>query len=150
MSTKATREPPWPEINITGPADLGRALEGRSDDDINKALEGKYGLTCQQVFDGMRDHFLPERAGSASVVIQYDVKAPDAVHTFQLRIACGKCEVVKGPEGPSRVTLALAFPDFLRLVSYKLDGMQAFLSGKLNLSGDMMFALTMPALFKRV
>jgi putative sterol carrier protein len=48
------------------------------------------------------------------------------------------------------VTLALAFPDFLRLVSNKLDGMQAFFSGKLKLTGDMMFAQTMQGWFKRV
>lgn len=138
------------EMNITGPADLGKAVEGRSDDEINKALEGKYEQTCQQVFDGMKEAFLPEKAGSESAVVQYDVKAPDAVHTFQLKVAGGKCEVVKGAAGPARVTLALAFPDFLRLVSNKLDGMQAFFSGKLKLTGDMMFAQTMQGWFKRV
>jgi putative sterol carrier protein len=64
-------------------------------------------------------------------------------------VAGGKCEVVKGAAGPARVTLALAFPDFLRLVSNKLDGMQAFFSGKLKLTGDMMFAQTMQGWFKR-
>jgi putative sterol carrier protein len=142
-------ETTMPEITIAGPEDLGKAVEGRSDDEINKGLEGKYEATCQQVFDGMKERFMPEKAGSESVVIQYDVKAPDKVHTFQLKVAGGKCEVVKGSGGAPRVTLALSFPDFLRLVSNKLDGMQAFFSGKLKLTGDMMFAQTMQGWFKR-
>jgi putative sterol carrier protein len=137
------------ELNITGPADLGKAVEGRSDDEINKAMEGKYEQTCQQVVDGMKEHFIPEKAGGESAVIQYDVKAPDAVHTFQIKVAGGKCEVSKGASGPARVTLALSFPDFLRLVSGKLNGMQAFFTGKLKLSGDMMFAQTMQGWFRQ-
>src|SRR5438132_1209472 len=58
-------------------------------------------------------------------------------------------QLAKGAPGPARVTLALAFPDFLRLVSGKLDGMQAFFSGKLKVSGDMMFAQTMQSWFKQ-
>src|SRR5579872_2934487 len=137
------------EIKITGAADLGAAIDGRSDDEINTGLAGKYEQTCQQVFDGMVEHFLPEKAGPESATIQYDVTAPDAVHKFQLKVAGGKAEVLKGAPGPARVTLALSFPDFLRLVSGKLDGMQAFFSGKLKLSGDMMFAQTMQGWFNQ-
>jgi putative sterol carrier protein len=137
------------QMNISNPADLGKAIDGQSDDQINKALEGQYDKVCGQVFDGMKEHFLPEKAGGQSAVIQYDVKAPDAVHTYQIKVADGKCEISKGAGGPARVTLQLAFPDFLRLVSGKLNGMQAFFSGKLKLSGDMMFAQTMQGWFKQ-
>jgi|SRR5579872_1110555 len=137
------------DMNITNPGDLGKAVDGKTDDEINKALEGKYDSTCKLVFDGMAQRFMPDKAGNESAVIQYDVKAPDAVHTYQLKVAGGKCEVAKGAGGPARVTLALSFPDFLRLVSGKLNGMQAFFSGKLKLSGDMMFAQTMQGWFNQ-
>ena len=138
------------EIKITGAADLGAAIDGKSDEEINTGLAGKYEQTVKQVFDGMVEHFLPEKAGPDSATVQYTVTAPDGVHIFQLKVAGGKCEVVKGEAGPARVTLSLAFPDFLRLVSGKLDGMQAFFSGKLKLAGDMMFAQTMQGWFKKV
>jgi putative sterol carrier protein len=134
--------------NISSPEDLAKAIDGKSDDEINTGLQGKYAQVVKQVAESMKAHFLPEKAGSASAVIQYDVKAPDAVHSYQLQVAGGKCELVQGAPGPARVTLALALPDFLRLVSGKLDGMQAFFSGKLKVSGDMMFAQTMQAWFK--
>jgi putative sterol carrier protein len=37
----------------------------------------------------------------------------------------------------------------LRLVSGKLNGMQAFFAGKLKLTGDMMFAQTMQGWFNQ-
>ena len=41
----------------------------------------------------------------------------------------------------------MALPDFLRFLTGQLDGMQAFMTGKLKLSGDMMFAQSMQAWF---
>jgi putative sterol carrier protein len=61
----------------------------------------------------------------------------------------GACTITKGASDPARVTLQLSLPDFLRLVSGKLDGMQAFFAGKLKLAGDMMVAQTMQGWFKR-
>ena len=54
----------------------------------------------------------------------------------------GSCSFVKGTPGKAKVTLAAALPDFLRVITGQLAGQQAFFSGKLKLSGDMMFAMT--------
>ena len=70
-----------------------------------------------------------------------------APHTYQLKIAGGKCEIVKGRADTPRVTLTLALPDFLRVVAGKLPPVQAFMSGKLKLSGDMMIATAMQGWF---
>jgi len=136
-------------LNITDPSSFGRALDGRSDAEILGALGGRYQQTCAQVFEAMKQAFRPEKAGGETAVIQYEVNAPDAVHTYQLAVAAGKCEVSPGAPAPPRVTLKLAFCDFLRLVSGRLNGMQAFFSGKLRVSGDMMFAQTMQGWFRR-
>ena len=45
------------------------------------------------------------------------------------------------------MTIGLALPDFLRLIAGELDGMQAFMQGKLKLQGDMMFAQQVPQMF---
>ena len=128
---------------------LGKAIDGKSDDEIIRALEGKYDQTCAEVFEGMKRHFLPEKAAGQKAVIQYDVKAPDAVHTYQIEIDGDRCEISKGASRPARVTLALTFPNFLRLVSGRLNGVQAFFTGKLKVAGDTMFAQTMQSWFKQ-
>jgi putative sterol carrier protein len=130
--------------------ELAASIEGRSDEEIVKGCEAQ-GIdnVLGQVFAGMGQAFLPEKAGAQSAVIQYDVTAAGRTHTYQLKCAAGKCEVVKGGGEPARVTLTLSLPDFLRLVSGKLNGMQAFMAGKLKLGGDMMFAQVMQGWFRQ-
>ncbi len=130
--------------------DLASMVEGRSDQEITSAIE-KEGTdkVLGDIFNGMAAAFVPEAAAGQSATVQYDVGAPGGTRSYQLKVAGGKCVVVKGAGEPARVTLALALPDFLRLIAGKLDGMQAFMTGKLRLSGDMMFAQTMQSWFRR-
>ena len=130
--------------------ELAATLEGRSDEEITQGVVAQGADTVLgQVFAGMAEAFLPDKAGSQSAVIQYDINVGGTVHSYQLKIAGGKCELVKGAAGPARVTLALQAPDFLRLVTGKLNGMQAFMTGKLKLTGDMMFAQVMQGWFEQ-
>jgi len=130
--------------------ELAATLEGRSDEEITQGVLAQGADTVlQQIFAGMCEAFLADKAGSQSAVIQYDVNVGGTVHSYQLKIAGGKCELVKGAAGPARVTLTLQSPDFLRLVTGKLNGMQAFMTGKLKLTGDMMFAQVMQGWFEQ-
>jgi len=130
--------------------DLGAMIDGRSDEQINSEI-GKQGVdkVLGDVFNAMSAAFDPSAAAGRSAIVQYDVTAPDGVHSYQLKCGDGKCVVQKGGGEASRITLGLSLPDFLRLIGGKLDGMQAFMSGKLKIGGDMMFAQTMQSWFKR-
>ena len=64
-----------------------------------------------------------------------------------LDVAGGACTVSKGAAKEATVALTLAAPDFLRLITGKLNGVNAFMSGKLKLKGDMMLAQTMQGWF---
>ena len=68
-------------------------------------------------------------------------------HTYQVAVAEGKCSIKPGSPDKARVTLTIALPDFLRLVTGKIKGQQAFFNGKLKLAGDMMFAMTQESWF---
>ena len=87
-----------------------------------------------------------QRAGQ-SAVVQWDVDAPDGTHSRTVHIADGSCKVETGTTASPRLTLTLTLPDFLRFVAGQPDGMQAFMSGKLKLGGDIMLAQTMQAWF---
>jgi putative sterol carrier protein len=65
-----------------------------------------------------------------------------------LNVEDGVCELAKGPAENPRVTLALSMPDFLRMITGELNGMQAFTSGKLKISGDLMFSQALASWFK--
>ncbi|HVU04721.1 MAG TPA: SCP2 sterol-binding domain-containing protein [Polyangiaceae bacterium] len=137
------------DFQASSPEELRALIDGRSDDEINAGLKASgVEKSLDAVFDGMVQAFLPEKAGQNSAVVQYDVNSQEGKHSYQLKVAGGKCTLSKGAPDSARVTLTLSAPDFLRLVTGKLNGQTAFFQGKLKLSGDMMFAQTMQSWFK--
>ena len=135
--------------DISSRDELAGMIEGKSDDEINASVaERGTEKVLTQVFEGWAARFDPSRAGDQSAVIGFDITSPAGAHQYQLKVADGTCQAVSGAPEPARVTLGLAVPDLLRLVTGKLDGMQAFMSGRLKLSGDMMFAQSMQSWFR--
>jgi putative sterol carrier protein len=127
---------------------LGALVEGKSDDEINTFVNQQGpDAVLKPIFEGMQERFLPEKAAGRAAVIEYDIVAPDGTKSYQLTVADGKCELAEGTEKPATVTLVLSTPDFLRLITGKLNGMQAFMSGKLKIKGDMMLAQSMQTWF---
>ena len=129
-------------------AELAALIEGRSEEEITRGVEERgVESVLDGVFQGMADAFLPDKAAGQSAIVQYDVTVAGQPHTYQLKIGGGRCEIVKGRADTPRVTLTLALPDFLRVVAGKLPPVQAFMSGKLKLQGDMMIATAMQGWF---
>jgi putative sterol carrier protein len=128
--------------------ELAAMIEGKSDDEINAGVaERGTEKVLGQIFEYMAGRFQPERAAGQSAVIGWDITSPEGTHSWQLTVADGACSASAGNAEAARVTLGMALPDFLRFLTGKLDGMQAFMAGKLKLSGDMMFAQSMQAWF---
>mmetsp|Transcript_1668 Transcript_1668/g.4126 ORF Transcript_1668/g.4126 Transcript_1668/m.4126 type:complete len:114 (-) Transcript_1668:158-499(-) len=63
---------------------------------------------------------------------------PDGKLCIDLKNGSGSTK--RGEEGQADVTITLADADFADMAEGKLDGMQAFMSGKLKISGNMMLA----------
>ena len=131
------------DLNISTPKELGNLIAGKSDADINAAVDSMgVDSALDKVFDGMTKAFLADKAKGQSAVIQWDIKTPSDSKTYQVNVVEGKGTFTKGAPQKARVTLSAALPDFLRVITGQLAGRQAFFSGKLKLSGDMMFAMT--------
>ncbi len=128
---------------------LGQLIDGKSDQEI-EGLVTDLGAEelLGQVFEGMRQAFIPERAAGQNAVVQWEITSGDQAIPYGFSVQDGKASVTKGPVESPRVTLGLSLADFLRFISGRLDGMQAFMSGKLRLSGDLMFAQAMQAWFE--
>jgi putative sterol carrier protein len=130
-------------------ADLANAVGDKSDEELNqliKDLEGGESI-IKVIFDRMPDRFLADKAAGKNTVIQYDINLPEGTESWQVIIADGTCTTAKGAEKEAAVTLVTSGPDFLRIISGKLNGVQAFMSGKLKIKGDMMLAQTMQGWF---
>jgi len=134
--------------DANNPEALAQLLEGRPDEEINQFVEAAgVDTVLSQVFDAMKERLDPTKTAGQSAVVQWDINAPDGTHSYQFKVADGAGSWSKGTDDSPRVTLAFSLADFLRFVAGQLDGMQAFMGGKLRLTGDMMFATTLQTWF---
>jgi 2,4-dienoyl-CoA reductase-like NADH-dependent reductase (Old Yellow Enzyme family)/putative sterol carrier protein/thioredoxin reductase len=130
------------------PEEFKQLFSAKSDDEILSMVKGNEEAMLDGMFDGMQAAFDPNAAAGQRAVIQYVIDSPAGEMSYQLDVADGVCEIVKGAAESPRVTLALGLPDFLRMMTGELNGMQAFTSGKLKITGDLMFSQVLSTWFK--
>ena len=56
---------------------------------------------------------------------------------------------VTNEDKPADATVTISWDDFVALSEGRLEGMMAFMQGRLKIAGDMMIAQKLPALLKR-
>ena len=122
-------------------------VEGRSDEEILTGITGNEEVLLDGIFDAMKAAFDPSRAAGHGAIIQYDLDTPRGLVNYQVNVNSGTCTIEKGTTGEPRVTLAMSMPDFVRLMAGVLDAMQAFMSGRLKISGDIMFSQSLTSWF---
>jgi putative sterol carrier protein len=129
---------------------LTAAVDAMSNEQLTDAVqqqEGGADRVLDQVFEGMREAFDPGKAAGQEAVVQYEISTPDGLRNYVMRIKDGQCSVERGSDEHPRVTIRMALADFLRLIAGRLNGMQAFMTGRLKVGGDLFFAQTYQAWF---
>jgi putative sterol carrier protein len=99
-----------------------------------------------QIFPTMCERFLPEKAVGINAIIQFDLSG-DNGGLYWLRVADGKCESGEGQADDPRMTLKAAADDYYSVVSGTMNPMQAFMSGKLKIQGDLSLAMKLQTMF---
>lgn len=103
-------------------------------------------MTIAESFQMMVTLFNPTAAGSLKKTFQWNITGDEA-GKYALQVADGKCELVEGGVEKADVTFTVSDKDWLAIGEGKLDAMNAFATGKLKLSGDMMLAMKVQQLF---
>ena len=140
------------QIDASRYEDLAAAVDSMSSDELVATIRSQDGGVDEfldQVFAGMGGAFLPERAGNQEAVVQYDVGTPDGTRSYTMRVAGGRCEIGRGAADNPKATLSSGLADFLRLLTGKLNPMQALMTGKIRAKGDLFFLQTMQGWFQR-
>ena len=83
----------------------------------------------------------PEKLSGLDCVYQF--KVGESSHNVTLK--GGKATVAQGDAASPDCTVTMAEGDFLDMVSGRLNGQMAFLTGKLKVAGDMGLALKLGA-----
>jgi putative sterol carrier protein len=100
----------------------------------------------KMIFDGMAANFQPDKAAGVNAVIQYDITG-EGGGAWHAVIADGTCAVNEGTHDAPKMTLSIDAQNWIDMITGKLDGQQAFMTGKLKIKGDMSLAMKMGKFF---
>jgi putative sterol carrier protein len=104
-------------------------------------------LTIETLMSKMPGAFIAEKAAGLDAVIQFKFTGEEAGDWHAI-IKDGKCEVAKGEHAAPKMTLTADSGDYVKIFTGEIDGMQAFMQGKLKLAGDLNLAMKLTQMFK--
>ena len=99
------------------------------------------------VFEAMPDAFNADAAKGVDVVFQYNITG-DGGGDWSCVIKDGACTINPGQHDNPACTLKMAATDFIAMMNGSLPAMQAYTSGKLLITGDIMKSQLIEKLFK--
>ena len=102
--------------------------------------------SCKQAFDMMPSRFNKEAAKGLNAIYQFDLSG-DGGGKWHVIINNDSCEVKEGPAASPSITISMTAQDYLDMLSGKLNGQMAFMSGKLKIKGDMGLAMKLAGMF---
>ncbi|MDZ7698680.1 MAG: SCP2 sterol-binding domain-containing protein [Deltaproteobacteria bacterium] len=100
----------------------------------------------KEVFNKMPEVFNPNAAQGVNAVFQFEITG-DGGGSWNVAIKDGACEVNEGTHDSPSVTLTMSSETWLGMVNKEVNGMQAFMSGQLKATGDIMLAQRIEQLF---
>lgn len=86
--------------------------------------------------------FQPDAAGDTACTVQFNISRP-----MHVVIKDGTCATRDGATGAADVTITMDDDDLVSLMKGELNGMTAFMTGKLQVEGDLMLAQRMGDFF---
>ena len=102
--------------------------------------------SVKEVFEKMPSVFNAAAAAGVNMVFQFHITGGQA-GDWNVDVSNGACTVSEGVHANPTVSLTMADEDWLAMCNGTLDGMTAFMSGKLKADGDIMAAQRIPSLF---
>ena len=141
---------------MTPPGDVlarafARMVVRSSDEQLRRLASGwRRRLILAGILQQMPRRLDRDKASGVHAVANWNITgaASGGSDRVQVRIADGRCRVIRRPEEPAQVTLELDGADFLRLVAGAAEGAELFMTGKLRVEGDLMLTARVPALFR--
>ena len=99
-----------------------------------------------ELFEQMSANFDADAWGDQDVVMLFDISG-DGGGQWTVNIEGGKLALTEGTVDNADLTLSAATEDMLAIMTGELNGVSAFMQGKLKIEGDMSLAMKLQNLF---
>lgn len=103
-------------------------------------------MTVAESFEQMPSEFNPSAATGMNKTLQWNITG-DESGVWAAQVANSECTIIPGGVEKPDITLTVNDKDWLAIAEGKLDAMNAYMTGKLKVAGDMMLAMKIPNLF---
>ena len=103
--------------------------------------------TVRETFEKMPTVFDATRAKGINSVVQYVINGAGGGNWF-IELRDGNCRIEEATHESPNVTITMNAGTWLALVNKEINGMQAFMSGKLKAAGDVTLAQKIPLIFQ--
>jgi putative sterol carrier protein len=138
------------DLSSIDPAEIGKVVASTPDEQLAEGMKGPMrAQVIGEVFGRMKEFFKPENAQGQEAVVHWKITdgPGGAVDHWEIVVRNGELTVTDSPTETPRVTLTMDGVSFLKLVTGAEPGPTMFMSGKLQLEGDMMFAANIQSMF---
>jgi putative sterol carrier protein len=102
----------------------------------------------QDVFDAIPGMVDPDTVKGLNAQIQFDLSG-EAGGQWVVSVADGQVTTARGAAPNPNVTATLSAADFVLMVNGEMKPMNAFMTGKLKIKGDMALVMKLQGLFGR-
>jgi putative sterol carrier protein len=140
-----------PDFTAISAEDLAGLVANATDEQLAEAMRGpQREPALREIFARMAEHLDPQRAKGQDAVIHFQILGrPDGGYDqFEVVVRDGRCSVSEAPSQQPRVTLKIDPVPFLKLITSRTSGPALFMTGKLKIEGDLMFAPQIASLFR--
>jgi putative sterol carrier protein len=103
---------------------------------------------AKQLIDQLVANFPPEKAAGLEADVQVNLTG-EGGGNWIIKFAGGKVTGAEGQAASPRLTVTTSLADITAITEGKMDGMAAFMQGKIKLDGDVGLAMRMVSMFQR-
>ncbi len=102
--------------------------------------------SAQEYFETLGTRFQPPASKGVKAVFQFELSG-DGGGTYHVVVDDGKMDVVTGAHAAPTATIKMAAGDYVRMANGQLNGMQAYMKGQMKVTGNIVMAQKMQAMF---
>jgi putative sterol carrier protein len=102
--------------------------------------------SVREYFDTLGDRFVADAAKSIQAVFQFELTG-EGGGVYHVTVDHGQMAVHEGPHATPTATIKMDGGDYVKLVNGKLNGTMAFMKGQMKVTGNMLLAQKMQAIF---
>jgi putative sterol carrier protein len=102
--------------------------------------------SVQEYFETLPQRFVSAAAKSLQAVFQFELTG-DGGGTYHVSVDNGTMKVNEGAHPSPTATIKMGGDDYVKMVNGKLNGTMAFMKGQMKVTGNMLLAQKMQAIF---